>query len=531
MAAGYERDGYGGYEDSYDERPDDAHPPDYVPDYVKSFVGYLYRSIREKNVYEVHQMYESSFSKLSERFFSKSHWPSAELVAPYVDNDHVFCLLYKEMYYRHVYAKLNVTFQERLESWDNYCNLFTVILHGNVNMQLPNQWLWDMVDEFIYQFQAFCQYRTKLKNKTEQELSWLKQYDEQVWNVYGVANFLQALIDKSEILQVLEEEKDGAVTAFSANDGYDYEGGSNVLKVLGYFSIIGLARVHCLLGDYHTALKRLAHIDLTQHGVYSSVIGCHITAAYYYGFSNMMMLRYIDAIKTFNQVLVYISKTRQYHQKSSQFEWILKKNEQMYALLAICLWFCPQWHLVESENARSDSQRNETVTHQLKEKRGEKLSKMHKNDEAAFDECFSYACPKFISPSLPDLSDTSGNYSQEAYRLQLKLFLSEVRQQQLLNKIRNYVKLYTTISIAKLASLVEVDEATLRMALMTYKHKTHYIDDDGSVASTADVEFYIDEDVVHIAEPKVTKRFSEIFVRHILKFDELVGDLERVALE
>jgi translation initiation factor 3 subunit L len=45
-------------------------------------------------------------------------------------------------------------------------------------MQLPNQWLWDMVDEFIYQFQSFCQYRAKLKQRTDHELALLKQVDE-----------------------------------------------------------------------------------------------------------------------------------------------------------------------------------------------------------------------------------------------------------------------------------------------------------------------------------------------------------------
>jgi translation initiation factor 3 subunit L len=53
-----------------------------------------------------------------------------------------------------------------------------IILHGNVNMQLPNQWLWDMVDEFIYQFQSFCQYRAKMKARSEEELKQLRQYDQ-----------------------------------------------------------------------------------------------------------------------------------------------------------------------------------------------------------------------------------------------------------------------------------------------------------------------------------------------------------------
>ena len=51
-----------------------------------------------------------------------------------------------------------------------------VVLPGVVNMQLPNQWLWDMVDEFVYQFQSFCQYRAKMKNKTELEIALLRQH-------------------------------------------------------------------------------------------------------------------------------------------------------------------------------------------------------------------------------------------------------------------------------------------------------------------------------------------------------------------
>jgi hypothetical protein len=94
------------------------------------------------------------------------------------DGDHVFLLLYRELWYRHAYARLSpLTASHRSESWSNYCDLFSVVLHGVVNMQLPNQWLWDMVDEFVYQFQSFCQYRAKLKNKTDDELKQLKQFD------------------------------------------------------------------------------------------------------------------------------------------------------------------------------------------------------------------------------------------------------------------------------------------------------------------------------------------------------------------
>lgn len=39
-----------------------------------------------------------------------------------------------------------------------------MILNSNLNMLLPNLWLWDMVDEFVYQFQSFCQYRWACKS-------------------------------------------------------------------------------------------------------------------------------------------------------------------------------------------------------------------------------------------------------------------------------------------------------------------------------------------------------------------------------
>lgn len=37
-------------------------------------------------------------------------------------------------------------------------------------------------------------------------------------------------------------------------EGY-YPNTSNVLRMLGYFSLVGLVRVHALVGDYHAGLK------------------------------------------------------------------------------------------------------------------------------------------------------------------------------------------------------------------------------------------------------------------------------------
>jgi translation initiation factor 3 subunit L len=61
----------------------------------------------------------------------------------------------------------------------------------------------------------------------------------QVWNVLDVLNVLQALIDKSGI--VSELERDGGAE-LSAHEGY-IPNQSNVLRMLGYFSLVGQLRV------------------------------------------------------------------------------------------------------------------------------------------------------------------------------------------------------------------------------------------------------------------------------------------------
>lgn len=46
---------------------------------------------------------------------------------------------------------------------------------GPVKLELPEQWLWDIIDEFIYQFQAFCTWRSKVKSKTDEEIGILSE--------------------------------------------------------------------------------------------------------------------------------------------------------------------------------------------------------------------------------------------------------------------------------------------------------------------------------------------------------------------
>jgi translation initiation factor 3 subunit L len=112
-----------------------------LPEVIRLFAVYFQKQLREGNVYEVHSIYESTFNKLTDRFYKSSPWPNAETIAPLVGGDATFLLLYKELYFRHIYSKLQPTVEQRVASWQNYCDIFDTLLSADepLALQLPNQ--------------------------------------------------------------------------------------------------------------------------------------------------------------------------------------------------------------------------------------------------------------------------------------------------------------------------------------------------------------------------------------------------------
>ena len=166
---------------------------------------------------------------------------------------------------------------------------------GPVQLELPEQWLWDIIDEFIYQYQVFCTWRSKVKSKTDDELQMLAEggpvstlsiasAHRSPWNI-GL-ELLQRpqrpILSHAEIQnqRVYRCTKRGKIPrrnrvsrspsfhsrfSDSVNSEIVGEYGQRPLyRMLGYFSIIGLLRVHVLLGDYTLALKVMENVELNQ---------------------------------------------------------------------------------------------------------------------------------------------------------------------------------------------------------------------------------------------------------------------------
>jgi translation initiation factor 3 subunit L len=92
----------------------------------------------------------------------------------------------------------------------NYIDLFNLVLAKDqpLKIELPDQWLWDIIEEFIYQFQSFCNFRTKLAKRTDDDIEQLKR-NIKIWNVHAVLNVMHSLVDKSRIVEQLDAIKKG----------------------------------------------------------------------------------------------------------------------------------------------------------------------------------------------------------------------------------------------------------------------------------------------------------------------------------
>ncbi|KAK5169650.1 uncharacterized protein LTR77_005627 [Saxophila tyrrhenica] len=406
------------------------------------------------------------------------------------------------------------TLETKIQSYDSYCNLFHFILNseGPVDIEVPSHyWAWDVIDEFIYQFNSFCSYRQRIAFQqsttavNEDEVAILRE-NPSVWGCYSVLNVLYSLIQKSQISEQLAATKRG-------EDGKQYAGeyGSRPLyQMLGYFSIIGLLRVHCLLGDFSLALKTLDDIELNKRAMFARVMAANFTTYYYVGFSYMMMHRYADALRMFNHILIYVSRTKNF-QKNAQYDSISKKNDQMLALVAICVSFSP-------------TRLDDTIHTALREKYGEQLTRMQRGGPESlplFEELFRQACPKFISPTPPDFENPQINIDPVEH--QLSIFMEEVKNNMWSPTVRSYLKLYTTMDLTKLAGFLDVDADTLRSWLLVNKQRSRQVRYaeggllEGDVVNSSDLDYAMQGDIIHVSEAKVGRKLVDWYLRNLAR--------------
>lgn len=78
----------------------------------------------------------------------------------------------------------------------------------------------------------------------------------------------------------------------------------------------------------------------------------------------------------------------------------------------------------------------------------------------------------------------------------------------------------------------------LRVHLMCFKHKMKNIvwtkgtsGLEGTFQSGSELDFYVDNDMIHIADTKVAPPYGDFFIRKIHKFDELNRKLQSIKIQ
>lgn len=500
------------------------------PQFIVSFHQAILANDSSKILY----MYESGWNKLTHQYYAAAEWPEAEIISSLVGGDAVFLTLYRELYFRHVYAKLEPNVDDRFNSYENICELFNLLLNSEqpVPLDLPIQWLWDMLDEFVYQFQSFAQWRTNVKSKSEDELALLGE-NPQIWSCYSVLNVLYSLVQKSQINEQLRAEKAGASAEEVEAIAGDY-GSKPLYRNLGYFSLICLLRVHLLLGDPTLALQTMENVDLSQNALLTKITACHVATYYHVGFAYLSLGRFPDAIKIFVSVLIFFNRMKQYHTRSYQYGSINRQCERMYALLAICTTLSP-------------GPTDEGIMTFVKERYGDQLATIQRGGEDAlpvYRELYLGACPKFLSQIAPPYEDAeqlaiwTENSPVDALSRQVDLFISDITPILSVPSMRSFLKLYTSIDAAKVASFLDQDEDDVLEKLMLVKSASRTYGNsqgkgnllDGDRLVTNNLDFYIEGSMVQVAETTTNRRYAGFFIRNAEHAQKVFDNIRHAPL-
>lgn len=504
-----------------------------APRALTDFVFDLYDSVTMSQIEEEQtKLYQTDFRDLSSKYFANQPWPSPQSIASECNGHPLFLSVYRELTHRHWHAVSRPNIRDRMEGWQIYSDLFEEILsQDDTNFFLLPDWTFDIIHEFVYQFQGFCQIRSAVyaaarkhgllpadggtapvaatsasqqHSNLAENLSILQSSTDE-WDVEAVFSYLHRLVK-------MGFPQDAQATA------------TNIQPVYSYFSIfasVGLSRLECLLGDYTASLQAMTPISVFEDYVIpkdegatvlatlQSVFPARLSAAYHTGVSFLMLRRYKDAAKVLGNICVYMQrgfKTGQLR-KLAGSEQFTKQYDRMLSLQAILTQVCPSHGLPDS------------VLRAIREKFGSKLE-----TASSYEEWF--ACPKFVS------SDPSNN----VYRQQVATFLKEMESQPACKKMRSYLKLYSSLPVEKLAKFYDLDTEDFLPVLLSFKTRMRQLERsegdnyiEGSWKTALDIHFYLEGDKVHIDEAEKQRRFENYFVTQIAQNADIRLDVEAIS--
>lgn len=481
-----------------------------VPESLKKFVRELYDRVYKRDVFGTHQLYSDELQKINERYYSNTPMPTATEIAAQANNDDHFLVLYREIQLRHSFATVKSTLSDALDAFQNYIDLFNVLLgqSEDPDIDLPNQWLFDMVSGFVNWFAWFSQYKAQMNDATTDERTCVSN-NQHAWSAQTVLRYLHALVAKGRI--PLQYNK----TVVAGGEV------SNMSRMLGYFGVLAVSRVHVLLGDFTTAVRVLDPIDLRKGSPLWRIHECQVSTFYSLGCAYFFLRRYSDAAKAFLNVV----PTRQVAQNERQMansHSTVARVHRIHAMLAIAVAVCPQ-------RVQDD------VKDQMRERFQDQYKLSQDGDVEAIRALLTIGSPRFVSASPPNFNDPMTN-SETPTQHQIAVFLAELADRAPLLPLYNLMKHYSSIPLSKLAQLAERDPAIFQPLMLCLKHKSRslhwsgHAPADGVWQVATDLDFFIKNGNVHITETTEAQQFGQCFISAINRTEHMIQDINQISL-
>jgi translation initiation factor 3 subunit L len=516
-----------------------------VPQVVTDFLFDLYDSVTLSMLpSEQSKLYLTDLPDLSQKYFSTSPWPSATSIASECNGDPLFLAVYREMTHRHWHSMSRPTVADNMDGWDVYRELFDEILEGTPNFYLIPTWVFEILFEFVYQFQGFCQIKTAVyaaakkynlldtsgagKDGTElapsttsgkhQQLAdnlQLLQSNTEAWDVGMVFMYLHRLM-------AVGFPVEAAVSAASEN------GPTTIQPVYSYFaafSAIAKSRLECLLADYTGCLQALDVLHAqsgtavaktlddsppeTIQAVVNSVVAARISLSYHAGVAYLQLRRYQDAAAILTSCASFLQ--RGFKTGTVRHDQFNKQYERILSLLAILMHICPAL-------STSTTTTDEAVFRAVREKHP--VSKLEAS--SSLDEWFQ--SPQFIN------ADSVSGVSMHKH--QVALFNKSMEPVVPGKNLRSFLKLYTSLPVAKLAAFHDQSETEFLPLLLSYKARMRQMErsnesesfSGGTYKSALDIHYYVENDTVLIDEAELQRRFETYFCNQIAQVCEIRQD-------
>jgi translation initiation factor 3 subunit L len=336
---------------------------------------------------------------------------------------------------------------------------------------IPADWVYDIVNEFVYFFQAFHEQRAVYERACREGApssdASLEKALHTAWAPHEVISVLRRAIDASGLNEQLKAAKSkGAAMSRAEMEGEWMV--PEITQLAGAFSLVCLVRVEAKLGDHASAVEAARHLTANFSGPFARVPRGHLSLHSYLGFSLMMLGRFADAARTVSSILLLVHRTSALLAEGGTASRFMKKTaEKMLALLALCEALSP------------GSPIDELVRRKVRDRFSAKMDAIEAGGdeaESALAELFQATAPAFIDASWPPVAvlegageedETPGAQLAHTHR---RVFLASASARVAhLSGLRPLLKLYTSIDLPKLSRLAGVSEERARASLFALK--------------------------------------------------------------